>query len=186
MTELPKRKYNRLEGYDYSLNGAYFVTVCAKDRQDLFAKYDVGAATCRPQNNNDDECYGKRVDNPNIELSDIGHLIDIPINNIPKIYQGVFIDKYIIMPDHVHMIIVFDRDTNEKDGRQVAAPTTTLQTIIQHMKRDVSKRCRQTVWQKSFFDHIIRHEEDYYMIIGYIENNPKKLEMDIEERENGE
>jgi len=205
MTEMPKRIYNRLEGYDYSLNGAYFVTVCAKDRQDLFAKYNVGAATCRPQNNNDDVRYGKRVDSPNIKLSDIGHLIDISINNIPQIYEGVFVDKYIIMPDHVHMIIVFDRDTNEIDGRTIVGAITdrpqnnsgehcsplhlhypALSRIIKQLKGVVTKKAGFPVWQKSFFDHIIRHEEDYYMVVGYIENNPKKLEMDIEERKKGE
>ena len=194
MVELPKRKYNRLEGYDYNLNGAYFVTVCAKDRQDLFAKYDVGANSVRPQinNNDDDECFGKLVDSPNIKLSDIGHIIDKSINNIEQIYEDVFIDKYIIMPDHVHIIIVFDRDTNEKDGRTIVGAIIDrpnsgehcsplhypkLSRIIKQWKGVVTKKVGFPIWQKSFYDHIIRNEEDYHMIINYIENNPLKLEM---------
>ena len=61
-----------------------------------------------------------------------------------------------------------------------------LSRIIKQWKGVVTKKVGFPIWQKSFYDHIIRHEEDYHMVVGYIENNPKKLEMYIEEREKGE
>jgi REP element-mobilizing transposase RayT len=154
----PERKPNRLKDYDYSQNGAYFITICAKDRQELFATIDnsVGAAICRP-------C---------LELLDIGRVIDIAINRISQTHPGVRVDKYVIMPNHVHMILEIDRS----DGRQVAAPT--IQAIIGQMKRFVSMQCGVSAWQKSFHDHIIRNEEDYLGIAQYIETNPDQWETD--------
>ena len=193
MKELPQRKPNRLKGYDYSQNGAYFVTICAKDRLELFSAITVGAATCRPcsssicRPNTEITANGR----PYVELSDIGYAIDIAINNIPKTYPLVLVDAYVIMPNHVHLILILDNGRHEQttreeraelivqfhhqvavdNGRQVAAPTT-VQTIIGHMKRFVSMKYGFSVWQKSFHDHIIRNENDYIRIAEYIENNP--------------
>jgi len=164
MTELPKRKPNRLKDYDYSQDGAYFVTICAKGRSEIFATIDnaeTQAATCRPYNG------------PKIVLSDIGQMIDISINNISKIYPFASVDTYVIMPNHVHIIISI-----YEHGRQVAAPTTGVQTIIGHMKRSVSIQCGYSVWQKSFHDHIIRNENYYRRIAEYIESNPETWEED--------
>ena len=159
MTEVPKRKPNRLKDYDYSQEGAYFVTICAKGRSETFATIDnigTNAAGCSP--------YGGMK----VKLSDIGQIVDISINNISKIYPFACVDTYVIMPNHVHMIIgIYEH------GRQVAAPTTGVQTIIGHMKRSVSIQCGYSVWQKSFHDHIIRNEYYYRRIAEYIENNPE-------------
>ena len=158
MKEFPQRKPNRLKDYDYSHDGAYFVTICAKDRENLFGTVIVGAAICRP-------CSSLYV-----ELSDIGYTIDVAINNIPRKYPLVFMDTYIIMPNHVHLILVIDNLRSAQfhrqvadNGRQVAAPTT-VQKIIGHMKRFVSMQCGYSVWQKSFHDHVIRNEEEYQKI----------------------
>ncbi|MDR0770945.1 MAG: hypothetical protein LBE75_07070 [Burkholderiales bacterium] len=158
MTEFIKRKSNRLKDYDYSQNGAYFITVCAKERLELFATIDnpVGAATCRPH----------------LELSDIGRIVDAAINRISQVYTCARVDKFVIMPNHVHMLLEIDRS----DGRQVAAPT--VQTIIGQMKRFVSMQSGVLVWQKSFYDHIIRNEEDYLEIAQYIETNPDQWQAD--------
>jgi len=147
-----------LRNYDYSQNGAYFITICAKDRAELFATIDnsVGAATCRP-------C---------LELFDIGRVIDIAISHISQAYPCVRVDKYVIMPNHVHMILIIDRS----DGRKIVAPT--IQTVIGQMKRAVSIQCDASVWQKSFHDHVIRNEEDYLGIAQYIETNPDQWEKD--------
>jgi len=175
MKELPQRKPNRLKDYDYSQDGAYFVTICAKDRLELFATIDtVGAAICRPCPSQREACGSVIYHGyPNIELSDIGHVIDVAINNIPKIYPSVFVNTYIIMPNHIHLILVIDNLQFLVDnGRQVAAPTK-VQTIIGHMKRFVSMQCGYSVWQKSFHDHIIRNENEYRRIAEYIQNNPQ-------------
>ncbi|MDR1310478.1 MAG: transposase [Burkholderiaceae bacterium] len=109
-----------------------------------------------------------------VALSDVGEAVDAAINNIPKRQKGVFLDKYVIMPNHVHLILILANDTARRStgGRQVAAPTKTVSTIVAGMKRFASMRCGRSVWQKSFHDHVIRNEYDYRQMVEYIENNP--------------
>ena len=157
--ELTKRKPNRLKNFDYSKNGAYFVTICAKSRFELFGTIDVGAAFCRPQ------------------LSETGELIEAEIKRLSNIYEGVSVDCYIIMPNHVHMIIVIHGEIGyRKIGRQNAAPT--ISQMINQWKRAISIKNGFSPWQKSFHDHIIRNEDEYSRIAKYIENNPATWESD--------
>ena len=90
---LPKRKSIRLNGYDYSSCGAYFVTLCTKDKKKLFWN-SVGANCVRPNEP---------------PLSEIGKLVDYEINKISTIYNAVIIDKHVVMPNHIHMIIMIFR-----------------------------------------------------------------------------
>ena len=157
MRELPQRKPNRLRGYDYSQCGAYFITVCAKDRHELFGSISlVGADTIRPQ------------------LSDIGMIVENAVLRIPQIYNNVTIDCYVIMPNHVHIIIFIAN--NDNGGRMISAPT--LPKIIGYFKQNVSRTAGFSPWQKSFHDHIIRNDKDYIHIAEYIENNPAKWKED--------
>ncbi|MCL2009640.1 MAG: hypothetical protein FWG71_03730 [Synergistaceae bacterium] len=87
MKELPKRKPNRLKDYDYSQNGAYFVTICALGRMEIFSAITVGAASCRPR------------------LTRTGEIIENEILTLSRTYEGVSVDCSVIMPNHVHMII---------------------------------------------------------------------------------
>jgi REP element-mobilizing transposase RayT len=213
MHELPVRKPNRLQDYDYSQNGEYFVTVCAKDRAEIFGAV-VGAATCRPQPHIELSEYGKMVEiaisniitiyprvttcahvvmpnhihmivgaatcrprppaaqpQPHIELSEYGKMVEIAISNIITIYPRVNVCAYVVMPNHIHMIIVLG-----EHGRQIAAPTVS--TIVGNMKKHVSLNIGFSPWQKSFHDHIIRDEKEYRRIAEYIENNPSHWEED--------
>ena len=157
MPDLPVRKPNRLRDYDYSQNGAYFVTICSKDRKELFGTIDpnVGADIIRPQ------------------LSSIGVVVETAIQNISHKYNKVSVDCYVIMPNHVHMIL-FITD----NGRIISAPTDTLSKTIGYFKQYVSRIAGFSLWQKSFYDHIIRNDTDYKDIVGYIESNPAKWEED--------
>ncbi|MBQ7540817.1 MAG: transposase [Clostridia bacterium] len=157
----PDRKPNRLPDYDYSRNGTYFITVCAKDRQPLF--WTVGAATCRPQN--------PAIGRPDERLSEIGRLVETAILQIPTVYSFVSLDIFCIMPDHIHMILTLH--ASEPDGRPIAAPT--ISTIVGSMKRWVSIQAGGSVWQKGFYDHVIRDEQDFLTKAQYIENNPVRL-----------
>jgi REP element-mobilizing transposase RayT len=148
MRELPTRKPNRLKGHDYCQSGAYFITICTKDRAELFGTI-VGAATCRPY----------------AELTELGKSVDDVIGKINYIYKHVSVEQYVIMPNHIHMIVVIGNG-----GRQIAAPTISL--IVGNLKRVVSMRSGFSPWQKSFHDHIIRNENEYNKIAEYIENNP--------------
>ena len=151
MNNLPKRKRIRIENYDYSMPGAYFITICVANRKPIL--WNVGAATCRPN------------------LSKIGNIVETEISKIPQNYPIISVYKYCVMPDHINMILSINTDEN---GRQVAAPTVS--TVVGHIKRWVSMQIGQSIWQKSFIDRVIRNDKDYRAVWEYIENNPIKLD----------
>lgn len=146
----PTRKRIRLEEYDYSEHGAYFVTLCTNDRKQLF--WDVGADIIRP---------------PKPKLSEIGKIVDRAICQISEHYSNVYVDKYCIMPEHIHMIVCIEKKEN---GRMISAPT--ISTVVGSMKRWVSKQAGRPIWQKSFVDRVIRDEQMYQAIWKYIDENP--------------
>lgn len=156
MAELPKRKKIRLERYDYSACGAYFVTICIADRNVLL--WDVGADIIRP-------------DRP--PLSQYGKIVEMAIKQIQAHYENVIVDKYCIMPDHLHLIVFI---MSEESGRMLSAPT--LSVVIGSMKRWVSKQIGFSIWQKSFNDRIIRNEQGYREVWRYIDENPMKWRDD--------
>lgn len=155
--EQAKRKQNRLKDYDYSAAGAYFVTVCTRDRANHFWK-DVGASIARPQD---------------IELSEKGKTVDEAIKKIEANYPNLSVDNYVIMPNHIHLIIQIH---DIADGRAMLAPT--ISTVIQQMKGYATKHIKQSIWQKSYHDHIIRGREDYLKIWQYMDENPAKWKDD--------
>lgn len=185
--ELPRRKPNRLIGYDYSTNGVYFVTVCVKDKHKILWKpHNVGTNCVRPLPPAN-ECDLNTYYRNKYELSYCGNVVENEIHKIHRIYQSVYVDKYCIMPDHIHMIIVIDHRQcnilNDKsnvstvNGRTQFAPTDkvpSLSRIIKQFKGSITKQLGYTIWQKSFHDEIIRNEKMYKEILGYIEDNPKK------------
>ncbi len=155
--EVNSRKPNRLSGFDYSQTGAYFITICTKDRQCILSRVvenppdkSVGADIIRP---------------PKIELSKYGDIIYKAIQNIPSIYTGVLVDRFVIMPNHVHILLRIENNS----GRMISAPT-----VIGSMKRYASKEIGYSIWQKGFYDHIIRNEQDYTEHLQYIDQNPTK------------
>ena len=106
-------------------------------------------------------------------LSDIGDIIDKEIIKIPIIYEDVEIDKYVIMPNHIHLIILLN---DNKDGRPEVTPT--ISRIMKYFKGSVSKQIGYTIWQKSYHDRIIRNEPEYLKIYEYIDTNPLKWRND--------
>lgn len=158
--ELPKRNNIRLQNYDYSLNGAYFVTICTKDRKCIFGNV-VGEDIILP----------KIL--PHTQLNVYGKIVDKAINEIENRYEHIYVNKYIIMPNHIHMIILINSNEN---GRMISSPT--LSTVIGSMKRWVSKQIGTPIWQKSFYDHVIRTQSDYDFAWEYTENNSLKWKLD--------
>lgn len=154
--EFPKRKPNRLKNFDYSTNGAYFITICTKNKECIFGS--VGA----------DSISARMIE-------------DIFIKAING-YSNVYSPKYVIMPNHFHAIIVIDRADME------SAPTVSeivqsfkRQTTIEYIKlvkKGVIPPFDKAIWQRSFYDHIIRNENDYNEIWQYIEQNPKRWKED--------
>ena len=181
MKELPVRKHLRLKGYNYSHNGMYYITMCVKDRHELLGKI-VGAIINRPQcatcvshcdaNVSHSEA---NTHTPNVLLSDYGKITDNAINAIQNHYIHAVVDKYVIMPNHVHIILILCE--NDMNGRLIIAPTS-VSYIVQQLKRYITKQIGFSLWQKSFHDHIIRDEAEYQRISQYIDENPERWAED--------
>ncbi|MCL2740376.1 MAG: hypothetical protein FWE47_04205 [Oscillospiraceae bacterium] len=168
-----KRKRNRIEDYDYSQNGAYFITICSKDKAKIFGKI-VGADTIRLTSKEGIQNVGEDIILPQIALSPMGKTVDEAICNISDIYENVFVDIYTIMPNHIHIMLSIDRD-----GRMISAPT--ISTIVGQFKRKCSKEIGKPIWQKSFYEHVIRNLNDYAAHWQYIIENPLKWQLGEDE-----
>ena len=136
---LPQRKKIRLNNYDYSKENMYFITICVKDRLELL---------------------GKINEHNNIKLSKKGNIVKQEIYRLEKIYKNIIIDEYIVMPNHLHILL----SINYKNG-------ITISKIIKHLKTNISREIKYSIWQKSFYEHIIRNEKEYLKIKEYIKNN---------------
>lgn len=148
--EFENRKSARIDGYDYSTPNYYFVTICTHNRRCIFGK---------PANLN---IYGK--------------LAEECLLRIPKFYPTIKVDKFVVMPNHVHAIIIVEAGNGEQNR-------SNLTMVIGQYKMSVTKRIRrmnvdERVWQRSFHDHIIRNQRGYQKIWEYIDNNPLKWEED--------
>ena len=149
--DIHQRKTNRICEYDYSRNGAYFITICTHERRKILSEI-VG-------------------DDAHIVPKPYGCIVEKYICNVPEI------EKYVIMPDHIHMIIRLD------DGSMWASTPTTNHTRLQHsrvasivrsIKVLVTKEIGRSIFQRSYYDHVIRNQRDYDEVWQYIENNPRK------------
>ena len=152
----PVRKKNRLEIWNYSSNGAYFITICTQNRQCMLS-HIVGATIGRP-------AYA--------ELTLIGMIVKNSISQIETYYPMVKVEHYVIMPNHIHLLLMI----NTLSGRPMVAPT--ISRVIAQMKGYASKQIGYSIWQKSFHDHIIRSELDYQRIWSYIDTNPARWKED--------
>ncbi|MDD6644336.1 MAG: transposase [Firmicutes bacterium] len=103
-----------------------------------------------------------------LPLSEYGRITEQGILNIPQCYPSVTVEKYCIMPNHIHMILSFSRDC----GRIISAPT--LSRVVGQMKRWVSKQIGVGIWQKSYYERVIRNGTEYEEIWRYIQENPLK------------
>ena len=139
------RKHNRLKRYDYSSNGDYFVTMCTKERRCLLSEID-GTGTVR--------------------LKTFGEIAVAVIKRIPDVFHGTEIDRYVVMPNHIHMIVELSNDK------------WTLSQVINYLKGNISREIGDHIWQRSFYDHVIRDERDYYRILEYLEMNPRRWAKD--------
>ena len=171
---LYKKKYRiesiRLPNYDYSSNGYYFVTICTHKKF----------------------CYFGQIVKSQMQLSQVGKIAQKHWQEIPQHFDGVYLDEYVIMPNHVHGIIVINRPNNVETRNFASlqpnkfAPLKpgSLQTIIHAYKSSVTRWCRKNGdddfrWQSRFYEHIIRDETALNNIRRYIINNPAKWSEDI-------
>lgn len=171
------RKKLRLKNFDYSQNGYYFVTICTKNRENFF---------------------GEIIDGK-MFLNEIWKNVEQNWKNIILHYQNVEIDEFIIMPNHIHWIIIINvgndyyRSRNIKNyGNENIHSLPNLSNIIKWFKIWCTKNIREKFqnfefwWQKSFFDVIIRNENQLLKTREYIQNNPLKWEFDVNNPKNKE
>ena len=157
---LPKRKKLRLEHYDYSQTGGYFVTICTYERFRAFGEIcgsAVGAALCG------------RPNEPH-------KVIEKWLCEIENKYPGIKIDCYIVMPDHVHFIVI-------KTGGHAGPPlqqimdwfkTQTTNEYIKGIKTGLYEPFKKHLWQRGYYEHIIHNQQDLDEIRKYIKYNPEK------------
>ena len=198
--KIPERKPTRIKNYDYSSVGAYFVTICTQDRKQILSEiirknnapvsetndYAVGDGAHCPESqrenaNNTFDCetsnyaVGEGLAPPeySVKLKPCGEIAAEQLKNLEKRYQNVTIEDYVIMPDHIHVIIIFHKQAGG------ASPSPTLIDVVCAFKSLCVRNCKQkygidNFFQRSFFDHIIRDNDDYETRRKYIHENPKR------------
>lgn len=188
------RRSIRLRGYDYSQAGAYFITIVAKNRERLFGE----------------------AANGEMRLNEIGRVVQTAWDELPGRYPSVELDAFVVMPNHVHGIIVISGDTGPVGAihelplhelplhelpaagaihespphesplqDRVQRRKMLLPKIVGYFKMNAAKRANEIrlasgvpLWQRNYYEHIIRNEADLRRIREYIANNPLKWELD--------
>ncbi len=154
---MPQRKPTRLKEYDYNTAGAYFLTVCVKDRRQLLGEI-VGRGD---------------FDAPKMVLSAHGDVLDRYIRTMSRQSSLLTIDKYVIMPNHFHMLVTIS------GASASAAPyNSEIAKFISLLKRYCNREYGQNIWQRSYHDHIVRDKANYDAIWEYIADNPRRWRED--------
>ena len=155
MEDYPKRKHPRLKGYNYSQVGCYFITVCTKGRAQILSRVvgrdDLGA--------------------PLLELSEIGRIVQRYLLSISKHYDGVTLEPFVIMPNHVHLLLSIGNGAT-------GSSRPTVPQIIAAWKRFTNRSAGFPLWQSSFHDHIIRDDSDFLAHWSYIDGNAARWSED--------
>jgi len=179
MTYDPKKHHRRsirLKGYDYTLPGAYFVTMVTHQHQLLFGD----------------------ILNGDMALNYVGHIVKAEWLRTSKIRPNVTLDEYVIMPNHLHGIIIITNDEIPVGATSWSPLQTDIQpphgpaphslgAIVAGFKSAVTKQVNRILntpgaplWHRNYYDHIIRNEEEWDKIRKYIQTNPSNWETDHE------
>ncbi|MEG2097947.1 MAG: transposase [Pseudoflavonifractor sp.] len=155
------RKEHHLAGYDYATPGYYFVTICSQVRgKDIFSSV-LSVGTADPGG-------------PRLRLTPLGKIIDDLICGIDSAYRDVHVDQYVIMPDHVHLLI----QLGTGDGPPGSAAPTALPRVINALKGFATRKQGASFWQDDYYDHVLRNDFDLAETRDYILQNPlKSLEI---------
>ena len=180
--EIHHRRSIRIADYDYSTTGAYFVTICIQNRICLFGKIEGGE----------------------IQLNEAGYMVHKIWNELPEKYPGVEIDEFIVMPNHIHGIVVLNvgagpcacPDSNKGQPRGVAPTRLSLPDVVHRYKSFTTSEYRIGVeqlnwipfpgklWQRNYYEHVIRNEKELNQNREYISNNPLQWALDNENPQN--
>ncbi len=150
--ELKQRKRTRLEGFDYSSKGKYFITICAIEKEKaLFGKIKRESLHTEPY----------------VELTGYGEIVKNQIEEINSVYDDVNIYPYVIMPNQMHFIIGIDGSSGTPTPTNARIPS-----IVSTFKRMTNKKAGFKMWQRGYNDHIVRNDEDFLTKAEYTLNNP--------------
>jgi len=158
------RKPNRLKNFDYSSSGWYFVTICTKDRQEYFGN----------------------IINNKMNLNEYGEIVNDIFKSLPNHHQ-IDLDIYQIMPNHIHFILIipYRRGFARKTPTFGNVTSGSLPCVIRSFKSETTKQIHRfihkpqfVVWQRNYYDHIIRNEYSLFRIRKYIKDNPRNWEDD--------
>ena len=160
---LPKRKSTRLKNYDYNTPGAYFITICTKDRKQILSQICVGDGV---------------LDVPENKLTFYGKVAKKHITAMSNFYENISVDKYVIMPNHIHLLIQIKSSSVNGSSRTPNPTNNEVSRFVSTFKRFCNKEYGKNIWQRLSNDHIIRNQKDYERIWTYIDINPIKWEQD--------
>jgi len=159
--ELPRRKRIRLSGYDYNTPGYYFLTFCTMGKKNLLCGI-VGTGL---------------LDGPRVSLTEYGKIAQKHLDAMSNFYEEVRVEKYVIMPNHIHLLIHILDEGDGPSGRPV--PTDSkIAKLVGTFKRFCNREIGSNIWQYRSYDHIVRGEADYLKIWNYIDTNPAKWTED--------
>ncbi len=168
------RRSIRLKGYDYARPGAYFITICTWQR----------------------ECVLGEIEDGKMIPSEWGRIVDECWRAVPSHFPNVALDEFVVMPNHVHGIIVIQNDRDDDRRGEAfcafknASPLQgtqpgSLGAIVQNFKSVSTRKINQmrgmprmSLWQRNYYEHVIRHEDEWNQIRAYISENPLKWELD--------
>jgi len=163
--DIHHRRSIRLKGYDYSQPGLYFITICAQNRSKLSGD----------------------IENGKMILNDAGMMVHRIWNEIPNDFRNIQLHEFVIMPNHIHGIIeITTVGADSISAPFKSAPTMAISKIVQSFKRhttieyikmvkqNIAPPFEKRIWQRNYYEHIIRNEKSYYQIAEYIRNNPMK------------
>ena len=163
MKRLPQRKSPRMQGYDYTQSGAYFITICTHQRQHIFGNIDNGVMT----------------------LSDAGKIARVRWLALPQHHSDIALDAFVVMPNHVHGIVIMQSEpssspmTNHLTSKSLGTIIGSYKSsVTRHIRKTLTKFEHEVIWQGRYHNQIIRNQRDYEPIVQYVATNPARWQED--------
>ena len=160
--KLPQRKHPRIDTFDYSSDGAYFITICTQNRRNALSCVGRGLAPA-------EICE--------VEYTTYGEIAERQLLSLEERYPFLHVDQYVIMPNHIHVIFIL------KYEAAGASPRPTIMDIVCTYKSITTIECKKRgledkLFQTSFYEHIIKDRRDYKEHVKYILGNPMHWQFD--------
>lgn len=153
---VPHRKKIRIKGYDYSTAGGYFVTICTNNKIKLLSN----------------------VDNGSVSLSPCGKMVEEKLKELEYTNNHVILDEYIIMPNHIHFILLLEGDSEPLYSLVGRLKSITTVEYFKRVKNSGWNSIDKKLWQRNYYEHVIRNNKDLSMVRQYIFENPLKWDTD--------